>query len=252
MFLPERGRKSQDRHVITIPRGNRVTAYLAVRRDGFSGPVSLTSSELPVGVRVNVGSVPSDEYLLPVVFEAAADAPLDGKLVELTGTSGDSKSPVSGGFTQVVTLVRGPGDSALHSVTLAVVVVEEAPLAVNVVPPAAPLAADGTLDVTVRIAREKDFTEPVEVTFPVLPSGVEVPTAVVIPADKSEAVVTLVASAAADRGDWKLVAEATVARPGRATRDPLAAPPAGADLAGPRVSHWLRPRCTRSRSPIRR
>jgi hypothetical protein len=122
-------------------------------------------------------------------------------------------------------LVRGPGDSTLHAVTLgklAVVVVDEAPLKVSVVPPAAPLAADGTLDVTVRVARGKDFAEPVEVTFPCLPPGVEVPTTVVIPADKTEAAVTLVASKDADLGAWSLVAEVAVARPGRADRDPSA------------------------------
>jgi hypothetical protein len=170
------------------------------------------------------------------VFEAAPDAPLGGRLVELTGTGG-AKTPVVGGFTQEIVLVRGPGDSALHAVTLsklAVLVVEESPLSVSVVPPTAPLTADGTLDVTVRIKRGKDFAEPVEVTFPVLPPGVEVPTSVVIPPDKTEAVVTLVASPEADLGAWKLAAEAAIARPGRATRDPFAGPPMGMGTGGGR------------------
>jgi hypothetical protein len=119
---------------------------------------------------------------------------------------------------------RGPGDSSLQAITLdkfAVVVIDSSPLAVTVVPPAAPLAADGTLDVTVRITRGKNFAVPVEVSFPCLLPGVEVPTSVVISPDKSEAVVTLVASKHADLGDWKLIAEATVARAGRGGRDPL-------------------------------
>ncbi|VTR93995.1 Probable serine proteinase, subtilase family OS=Planctomyces maris DSM 8797 GN=PM8797T_03955 PE=4 SV=1: PPC [Gemmata massiliana] len=227
VFLPERNRKTQNRNVITVPRGNRVTAYLAVRRDGFTGPVTLATSALPTGVKVGLSPIPAEEYLLPVVFEAAADAPLGGNLIDLSGTGGEPKSPITGGFTQQVTLVRGPGDSALHAVTLtqlAIVVVEESPLSVSIVPPAAPIAADGTLDVTVRITRAKDFADPVEVIFPCLPPGVEVPTAVLIPANKTEAVVTLVASKDAELGDWKLIAEANVARPGRAARDPLAAP----------------------------
>ena len=87
----------------------------------------------------------------------------------IVGTSAAGGALVTGGFQQVVTLIRGPGDSTIHAVTLtklAVVVVEETPLAVTIVPPAAPLAADGTLDVTVRITRAGDFAEPVEVTFP--------------------------------------------------------------------------------------
>ncbi|MBA4191360.1 MAG: hypothetical protein C0467_25550 [Planctomycetaceae bacterium] len=224
VFLAGQTRKSQDRHVITIPRGNRVTAFLAVRRDSFSGPVSLAAADLPAGVKLTLNPLLADEYLLPVVFEAAADAPIGGKLVTLTGTSGQPDSPIRGGFEQVVVLVGGPGDSALHAVAvskLAVVVVEPVPFTVSVVPPATALAADGTLDVTVKVTRAKDFVEPLEVSFPSLPPGVECPASVVIPADKTEAVVTMVASADADPGNWKLVAEAGVARPQRGARDPL-------------------------------
>lgn len=234
VFLAERVRKTQERHVVTIPRGNRVAAFLAVRRDGFDGPVSLSASGLPAGVKVALGAVPENESLFPVVFEAAADAPLGGGFVELTGKGGP-KDAVTGGFTQELVLVRGPGDSALHTVTLSklvVVVVDESPLGVTMVPPAAPVATDGTLDVTVRLTRAKDFAEAVEVSFPCLPPGVEAPTTVVIPADKSEATVTLVASKDADLGNWKFIAEATMARPNRAARDPAA--PMGMGTGGGR------------------
>jgi len=233
VFLAERNRKTQDRHVIAVPRGNRVTAFLAIRRDDITGPVTITANKMPTGVKSAFGTVAENEFLLPVVFEAAADAPLGGQLVELIGKSGQ----VTGGFTQEVILVRGPGDSTLHAVTLsklAVVVIEESPLTVTVVTPAAPLAVDGRLDVTVKIVRGKDFDQAVEVSFPCLPPGVEVPTTVVIAADKTEAVVTLVASAAAELGDWRLIAEATMARPSRVARDPMAAPPAGMGTSGGR------------------
>jgi hypothetical protein len=224
VFLADRVRKSQDRHIIAIPRGNRVTAHLAVRRDGVTGPVVVTSGELPNGVKVTLGSVPEGEYLLPVVFEASADAPMGGKLVDFFGTAETQSTPVVGGFSQEVTLVRGPGDSAIHAVTLsklAVVVVEESPMAVQLASPTTSLVVDGTLDVVVRVTRGKDLAEPVEISFPVLPPGVEAPTSVVIPANSSEAIVTLVAGPSADLGTWKLVAEASLARPGRANRDPL-------------------------------
>jgi len=161
---------------------------------------------------------------VPVVFEAAADAPLGGRLVDLTGTGEGAKSLVTGGFRQEVTLISGPGDAAFHAVTLAklaVVVVEDGPLAVAVVPPAGPLPVDGTFDVAVKVTRAADFADPVEVTFPCLPPGVEAPTSVVIPADKSEAVVTLVVHPAAEVGSWRLVAEAKPVSAARARRDPL-------------------------------
>jgi hypothetical protein len=228
IFLPEPLRKTQDRQVIAVPRGNRVAAHLAVRRDGCAGPVTITHGELPAGVKVSVPTVPSDEYLMPVVFEAAADAPVGGRLVPFTGVCG-AKNPVGGGFTQVVRLIPGPGDLAIHSVELsklAVVVVEESPFSITVVPPAAPLVPDGTVDITVKVTRDKNFTEPIEAFFPSLPPGVEAPTSVTIPADQSEAVVTLVVHPPAERGDWRMIVEAKPAKPAR-VRDPLAAAPAG-------------------------
>ena len=224
VFMPTPARKAQDRQVIAVPRGNRVLTFLGVRRDGFSGPVTITPSELPSGVKVNIPPIPAEEYFVPVVFEAAADAPIGGRLFEFTGTGGNSKNLVAGGFSQVVTLIGGPGDSAFHAVELsklAVVVVEAAPYTVEVARPAGPLVPDGTLEVTVRVSRGTDFTEPLEVSFPCLPPGVEAPTSIVIPADKSESRVTLVGHPTAELGDWRLVAEVNVALSGRAGRDPL-------------------------------
>jgi hypothetical protein len=236
VFLAEPLRKTQDKHVVTVPRGGRVRAFVAVRRDGFAGPVELAAGELPGGVKAQLGSVPEGEYFVPVVFEADANAPLGGKLVPITGTGRAGDRTVIGNFDQGVVLVRGPGDSALHAVALdklAVVVVDASPLSVTVVPPAAPVAADGTIDVLVKIARAKGFEEAVEITFPALPPGVEAPTQVVIPADKTEAVVTLVASKDADLGDWKLLVEAGIARAGRDARDPNLVGMNGLGTGGP-------------------
>jgi hypothetical protein len=224
VFMPERIRKSQDRQVISVPRGNRVTAYLAVRRDGCDGPVQLKFDGLPKGLTAKLDSVSNDEYLLPVVFEASADAPLGGQLVSLNGESTSGPNLVRGSLNQTITLVRGPGDSSLHSVDiskLAIVVVEESPVSVAIIPPTVPLTPDSTLEVKLKLTRQPGFTDPIDITFPSLPPGVEVPTTVQIPADKSEATVVLVASPEADLGDWKLIAEAGPARRGRADRDPL-------------------------------
>ncbi len=226
VFLPAPVRKSQDRQAIAVPRGNRVLTYLGVRRDGFEGPVKLTLGDLPAGVKAIVGTIPAGEYLVPVLFEAAADAPVGGRLIEVKGLGGDERKPVHGSFRQEVNLIPGPGDSSFQKVTLsrlAVVVAEEGPLSVAVVPPRCPFAVDGTLDLTVKVTRVKDFTEPVEVSFPCLPPGVEAPTKVVIPPEKAEAVVTLIAHPSAEVGDWRLAVEVKPEGPARSRRDPLVA-----------------------------
>lgn len=224
VFLAPTGRKTQEKQSIIVPRGNRVVAYMAVRRDGFDGPVTVAAENLPKGVTVKVPPIPAGEFVAPVVFEAAADAPIGGGLVAFTGKGGDEKEPVTGGFEQAVTLVSGPGDSILHAVEvnrLAVAVTEGAPYSVSLVAPKASVPVDGTMDVTVKVTRTKDFTEPLDVFFLTLPPGVEAPTKVTIPADKSEAAVTLVGHPAAERGDWKLLVETKVGVAGRGDRDPL-------------------------------
>jgi hypothetical protein len=244
VFFPGPIRKTQDRQVIAVPRGNRVTAYLAVRRDRFDGPVTIALGELPAGVKTVVNTIPAGEYLVPVVFEASASAPLGGRLVELTGTGRGENGTVTGGFRQEVNLVPGPGDSTFHTVTLsrlAVVVAEEGPVSVAVVPPAGPVAVDGTLELTVKVTRAKDFAGPVEVSFPCLPPGVEAPGSVVVPPEQSETVVTLVVHPSAEVGDWRLVAEGKPAVAARGRRDPLAAVPMGMGRRPRRVAEGVIP-----------
>jgi hypothetical protein len=226
VFLPAPVRKSQDRQAIAVPRGNRALAYLGVRRDGFEGPVTLNVGQLPPGVKVTLGTIPAGEYLTPVLFEAAADAPVGGRLVEVNGVASRTEDAIRGGFRQEVNLTAGPGDSSFQMVALsrlAVVVTEEEPFSVAVVPPRRPFAVDSTLDLTVNVTRAKGFTEPIEVSFPCLPPGVEAPTTVVVPADKAKAVVTLIAHLRAELGDWWMAVEAKPGAASRGRRDPLVA-----------------------------
>ena len=231
LFLATPNRKSQDRGTIVVPRGNRVTAFLAVRRDSVTGPVTIRPGNLPAGVTIaGTPIIAADEYLFPVVFEASSTATLGSKLVDLTGTAGTT----TGRFLQSATLVAGPGDLSLHDVEvteLAVTIVDEVPLTVSLSVPRISLATDGSLDVTVKLGRAPDFDEPVEVSFPYLPPGVEAPANVVIPSGKSEASVTLVAQRKADLGNWPIFVEAKPAAVAatRARRDPAAPPlPGGA------------------------
>ena len=224
IFAPGPLRKTQERQVITVPRGGRICTYLGVRRDGCSGPVKIAAGELPKGVKLTHTDLQADEYLLPVVFEADSDAPLSGKLVSITGTCSDGQKTAIGGFQHGIVLVSGPGDSALHRVELsklAVVVVDSAPYSVSLKAPKAVLTARGSIDVTIRVQRAKDFAEAVDVHMVSLPPGVEAPAVIPIAADKSEATVRLTAQAFADVGRWPLFAEVRPARAQRGDRDPL-------------------------------
>lgn len=215
VFMPAPERKTQAGQVIAIPRGNKVTAFLAVRRDGCEGEVSISPTSLPSGVNMTPVTVPEGRYFVPVVFEAAVDARPSGELVELTGMTSATDGQVRGTFNQRVDLLLGPGDTSYHTVAvdrLTVVVVDEVPLGVALTPPVTPLVADGALDVGVRVDRRKGFDGAVEVALSLLPPGVEVGEPLVIPADKSEGVIRLQCQPGTELGEWPLVATAKPAR----------------------------------------
>jgi hypothetical protein len=89
------------------------------------------------------------------------------------------------------------------------------------------------MDITVKVTRAKEFAEALDVFFLTLPPGVEAPTKVTVPADKSELNVTLVGHPAAERGEWKLLVETKVGVAGRGDRDPLMVGNNGLGTGGP-------------------
>ncbi len=222
LFLAGPVRKSQARQVIAVPRGNRVIAYLGVRRDGFCGPVRIETGPLPDGVSIDMTEIPEDTYLTPIVIEAADDAPLAAKLVDLKGMASTPAGTLAGGFTQLVDLLPGAGDSSYESISvgrLAVVVTEEAPYEVSLSAPAAPLARDGAIELAATVSRANGFEEAIEVSLPYLPPGVEMDGPAIVPPGRTEAVLRLSARPDADAASWRLAAEARPAPPRRDRRE---------------------------------
>jgi hypothetical protein len=237
LFLAGPARKSQARQAIAVPRGNRVLAHLGVRRDGFRGPVRIEAGTLPTGVSIDVGEIPEDTYLTPVVIQAAADAPLAARLVELKGVASPPSGTVTGGFSQVVDLLPAAGDSSFESISvdrLAVAVVEEAPYRVSLAPPAGPLVRDGAIEILATAERAQGFDAPIEVSLPYLPPGVEMDGPVIVPPGKSDAILRLFARPDADPVLWRLAAEARPAQPRRDQREMTLALMAQIDPTGSR------------------
>jgi hypothetical protein len=209
-FLPRPNRDSQERQTIVVPRGNRAMALLAVRRDGVNSSVRLETAGLPAGTVGSVANVPNDQFLTPVVFEAATDAPLGGSLAQVQVTGEAQGSAVSGTFQQVVDLVHGSADTLYQSATvdrLAVAVVEAAPFRMRLEEPKASLAQDGTLGLIVHIERAPEFDGAVDVTFPLLPPGVDGPAKMTIPGDQTSGVYLMHAFPKASVRSWPLCAE---------------------------------------------
>jgi hypothetical protein len=122
----------------------------------------------------------------------------------------------------VVDLIPGPGDVSYQSVSvgkLAVVVTEEAPYSVSLQAPGTPLVRDGFIDLVAKVEHAADFDQPIEVSLPYLPPGVEMEGPGIVPAVGTEVVLRLSARADADLAAWRLAAEARPAPPCRDRRE---------------------------------
>ena len=213
-FLPRPDRLSQERQAISVPRGNRVLTFLAVRRHGVDSEVVLAPQGLPQGVGHFVATVPADRYLVPVVIEASADAPIGGSLVRILANGKTDSTTVLGEFEQVVDLVNASADRLYQSASvdrLAMAVIEPAPFTIELERPEAILVKDGTVELTVRVTRSADFNGPVDVTFPFLPPWVDGPAKITIPADKTTGVYLAHAFPQAMPRTWQICAEARAA-----------------------------------------
>jgi hypothetical protein len=110
-----------------------------------------------------------------------------------------------------VDLVAGSADTLFTSVEvdrLAVAVVEKYPFTVSLDEPKSALAQDGTLGLTIRVERTKDFDGAVDVSFPFLPPWIDGPEKISIAADQTTAVYTVRSFPQAEPRAWTIAAEA--------------------------------------------
>lgn len=221
-FISRPDRRSQERQSISVPRGNRVVTFLGVQRRGFSGAAALAASGLPAGVELQGAAIPEDRFWVPMVMQAAADAPISGTLADIEASAAHGDRLVSGRFLQRVDLVAASADQLFHAVDvdrLAVAVTDAVPYSAELDPPRIPLAVDGTLTLKVRVQRTEGFTGPLEVSFPFLPPWVDGPDKLVIKSSEDSGDYTLRAWPQAEPRTWQLCAEV---RPALAARDDAA------------------------------
>lgn len=205
--IPRNARYSQERQRIVVPRGNRFAAVISARRSNFGGEIALDSSNFPKGVKVIAEPMASNLTTMPVVFEAAADAPVEGELIELRGHHVDPKQNISGVFTNRADLVRVRNNQLLWMKDVAqipVAVVEEVPFKLDIVEPKAPLSRNGSMQLKVVATRKEGFDEPITLQFPFRPPGVGASSRVTIPKGKNEVVYPINANSKAEIKKWKV------------------------------------------------
>lgn len=214
--IPKVALFSQERQTIAVPRGNRMATLVNVARANFGGELILGALELPPGTTLNAENMAANLDVVPVVFEAKADAPLSGKLTALTARHVDPKQTMESRFAQTVELVTGgPGQSVYWKRDVsraAIAVTKESPYAIRIVEPKAPLVQNGSMNLKIVAERQPGFTASITI-YPLFnPPGVSSATSATIAANQTETVLPMNAAGNAQVRKWKtaVLAVATV------------------------------------------
>ena len=212
LSVPRVTRYDQDRQRIAVPQGGKFATLVNASRKDFGGELVLEADALPPGVTMAFEPMAANLNSMPVVFEAAADAPLGGRLVDLKGYKKDGPKEQSGRFENTADLVRVQNAEMLWQRDvdrLAVVVVEKLPFSIEIVEPKAPLVRNGSMGLKVVAKREEGFTKAINVEFPFRPPGVGTTPNVSIPEGQTECVYPLNADGNGAIGTWKVYCVAT-------------------------------------------
>ena len=201
---------------VAVPRGNRRSALIYATRQDWGGDLTVTPDQLPPGVSAESDVMPASQPVVPVLFNAAPDAPVGGLLTAINGHPTDTSLDLPPStFTHESVYVFGANNVNFWSRTvdrLAVAVAEEAPFAIEVVEPKVPLVLGGQMDLKVVAHRVEGFNAPIALVIPWLPPGVGASGGVSIPEGQSEITIPMNANGAEQRA-WKLVVDATAEGP---------------------------------------
>lgn len=209
--IPKVAQFSQERQTIVVPRGNRYATLISAARADFGGPLQIGATGLPRGITVLSEDMAPNLDVVPVVFEAAPDAPIAGTLGDLTARLNDpkQKTDVPSHFLQSVDLiVSGPGQSVYWKYDTdraAFAVAEAVPFKIHIVEPKVPLVQNGSMNLKVVVERQPGFKAQITVQMLFNPPGVGSATAATIPQGQNETVIPMNAAGNAQVRKWKIV-----------------------------------------------
>jgi len=211
--LPPGRPNTQDRLVAVVPKGNRTAILMNTTRNQFAGSARVAFDGLPAGVQATAPDAMGNAPATLAIFEAAADA---GEATALAGVAVHAVDDGHrlGGLLQNTELVFGQPNNATYRVALdnrlPVAVVEQAPIRIELGVPAVPIVRRGSLELKVTAERLNGHEGKIRLFMPFRPPGIGGPSAVEIPADKSEGVYPLTASPDAPLGDWQVAVTAMI------------------------------------------
>ncbi|HLN28881.1 MAG TPA: PPC domain-containing protein [Gemmataceae bacterium] len=209
LSIPKVALFSQERQTIAVPRGNRYAALISGARGDFGGELVIGAEGLPKGVTVHSENMAANLDVVPVLFEAAPDAPVAGTLANIVAHHADPAQKIHSAFSQLVELVTGPpGQSVYWTHTVhqaAVAVIDEVPFKIRIVEPKVPLVHNGSMNLKIVAKRKKGYNEAITIVPLFNPPGVGSASSVTIPAGQNEVLFPINANGGAPVRKWKYV-----------------------------------------------
>lgn len=198
---------TQYRQFMAVPRGGRMALLENFTRSGVNGDYRFEAPGLPAGVKLLTDLASKDMPNMPLVFEAAPDAPLGQAAVPLRLQPVDPANKVVGVLRQTYDIVRNGNVIYYQGIldALPVVVVESVPFDLSIVKPTVPVVQNGVLDLKVVAKRKDGFKAPIRVFMVWTPPGMTAIGEQTIAADANECVFQLNATGGVATGDWKFV-----------------------------------------------
>jgi hypothetical protein len=176
----------------------------------LGGELLLEGRGLPAKMTATAEPVPPYMGATPVVFEAAADAPLTGTLADMEAKPSDPKHPPTASrFLQKSELVFGEPNLQTYwsrmEPKIPVVVTEAVPFKITIVEPKVPLVHGGSMNLKIIAERQNGFKGPITVYPLYNPPGVGSVGGITIPDGQTEGLFTLNANSGAPVRKWKYV-----------------------------------------------
>jgi hypothetical protein len=193
------------RQFAAVPRGGRYAALVNISRNNAPGDFKWEAPGLPAGVKLLNDVAPKDYGSMPLLYEAAPDAPLGGAPVSVKLTPTDPNLKITGAMRQTFDMVRAGNVIYYTEVEdqVPVAVVEEAPYSLEITKPTVPLVAGGLMELKVVAKLKEGFTKPIRVFMIWKPPGISSLGEKTIPEGQNECVFQLDANGAVSANKWK-------------------------------------------------
>ena len=221
-YLPEMViNSSQERRAVPVPKGNRYSSLVRVRRADVGGDVIVDPKDLPAGVTIAATKMDKSVDTIPMIFEAKADAPVTQKTFQLLPKLAEppAGANIVSKTEHRVEVTENGNQRAYYGVdesTLAIAVTDEVPVIIDLHQPKVPLLQAGSMNLKVAVNRKAGadgkpiYNGAVQIQLLYTPPGLGQPGVVTIPDGQNEGIITISAQGNAPIAKWKTAVNGTV------------------------------------------